>query len=281
MPAASSTSITPPASGFAFIVRSWWGRRELVWSLTKRDLLLRYRGSLLGLTWSIITPLVLLMVYAVVFGLIFRMKWPGAAEGDFTMLALMMFCGMVPYNFMSEALARSTQSIVSAPNYVKRVAFPVEILPLVMVCSAFIHAMIGCGVLALGVLLAHGSLPSTWLLLPVIWIPLVLTMAALALLLSGVGVFIRDTPHVVGIAMLIIMFVTPIFYPDTMVPPRLQFLMFVNPLANLVTNMRKVCVTGDPINWVSWLALMGAALLVFALSSHWFVRIRRRFADVL
>ena len=270
-----------PTGGALGILQSWFLRRELVWSLTKRDLLVRYRGSLLGLTWSILTPLALLTVYAVVFGFVFRMRWAGSEPGDFTTLALMMFCGMVPFNFVNETLSRSTQSIMSAPNYVKRVAFPVEILPLVTVLSALIQALIGCAVLALGVWLAQGHLPASWVLLPVIWIPLVFCMAALALLLSGVGIFIRDTPHIIGIAMLMVMFVTPIFYPDSMVPPRMQFLMFINPLANLVTNMRKVCVTGDPVNWTSWSALLLAALVTYALVAQWFARIRRRFADVL
>lgn len=263
------------------LIKVWLERRRLVSSLTRRTVLMRYRGSLLGFLWSVLTPLLLLCVYSVVFGLIFRTRWPHMEEWGLSGLAIMLFCGMVPFNFLNEALTSSCQSLVLAPNYIKKVVFPTEILPLVSVLSALVHAAISTAVLAAWIFAVQGSLPLTWLLVPVIWLPLLVFAAGMSLFLAGSSVFIRDVSHVVGIVLLVVMFATPIFYPDNMVPPRLQILMFINPLANLVTNMRKVCVLGLPVNWLSWAALLVMSLGVYVAAAAWFNRVRRRFADVL
>jgi lipopolysaccharide transport system permease protein len=263
------------------ILLRWSMRMDLVAALTKRDVLLKYRGSILGFLWSFITPFFLLAIYTAVFGLIFKAKWGGTGQGGWKEFVVMLFCGLIPFNFYQEAIAKSCQSIVSAPNYVKRIAFPTEVLPLVMTLSAFVHAAINCAVLMGFVMILMRSFHWTFLLLPLIWLPVLISAWACALVAASVGVFIRDLGHLISLAFNVLMFVSPIFYSDSMVPARFRFTLFLNPIAYAASNLRKVCVLGVNLNWESWCLFMGVSLAGLLLAAGYFQMLRRRFADVL
>lgn len=254
---------------------------DLVVSLTKRDVLLKYRGSILGFLWSFITPFCLLAVYTVVFGLIFKARWGGTGQGGWGEFVVMLFCGLIPFNFYNESILKSCASISSAPNYVKRIAFPTELLPLVMTLSTLVHAMISCVVLLIAAMFLMDSLHGSFLLLPIIWLPVLISAWACALVVASVGVFLRDIAHILALAFNVLMFASPIFYSDAMVPPLLRFTLFINPIAYAASNLRNVCIQGLDMNWYSWGLFMGVSLVAVVLAATYFQMLKRRFADVL
>lgn len=262
------------------IPRAWLANGSLIWLLVQREILKRYRGSILGLTWSILTPLVLLAIYTAVFSSVLKMQWsPGRSGfGDF---ALMLFCGLVPFNFLNEALSGSVMSIAGSPNYVRRIAFPVEVLPCVQVGSAAVHAAISTVILLFGILLLMGEYHWTIIVLPLVWLPYLVFTVALCLLAAGVGVFVRDIGHLVGLVMSVLFFLSPIFYPVTAVPESVQWFFSLNPIAQIAAGVRNACVEGRLPDWSSWsLHLLAGAALLLA-SAGWFQSVRKRFSDVL
>ena len=261
------------AGGLGYLV-------DLTFALSKRDVLMRYRGSVLGLAWSFISPLSLLIIYTFVFGAVMKNKWPGAGD-SIAGFAIMLFCGLIPFNFINESLSRGSQSIIATPNFVKRIAFPTQILPIVAALSALVHALISLLMLLGIIVFFRHSLPLTSLLAPVVMLPLVIMSIAGGIILATVGVFIRDIGHLLGVVFSMLLFASPIFYPASMFPARLQWLVFINPIAYGASNLRKVMVLGEPINLQSWLAMMvvGGAGLILALAYH--RRLRERFSDVL
>lgn len=267
-------------AGLLHVIRSWKRHAELIRALTRREVLQRYRGSMLGLCWSVMNPLVLLLIYTVVFSTIMRSSWNEQMSG-FGIFAIMMYCGLIPYNFFSEVLSSSSTLIVSKPNYVRRVAFPLEILPVVMIGNGLIHALIAIGILLAGILLVVGHLPWTCLLLPLVWIPFIINCLAISFFLSTVSTFIRDVQHLVGILMVAMFFVTPVFYSSDKVPAYLRWMLYVNPVAYVAENTRKICVYGLLPDWKSWLCFAGISLGLLYLAACWFQVIRKRFPDVI
>lgn len=267
-------------SGVGQVLLTWCRRWDLALALTRRDVLIKYRGSLLGFLWSFLTPLVLLAIYTLVFGLVFRMAWP-EGQGGMAEFAVMVFCGLIPFNFYNETLSKASGVIVASPNYVKRIAFPTEVLPLSMMLSAFTHAVINSVVLALAAWLLLGNVPVTALLIPLVWLPMLVSAAALALVVSAIGVFIRDISHLIGLAFSALLFASPVLYPASRIPESVRFVVFINPIAYGAANLRKTLVFGTLPEWRSWLAFLGISIVLLALSAGYFHRIRKRFADVL
>ncbi|MDB4285609.1 ABC transporter permease [bacterium] len=266
--------------GATGVLLTWYGNKQLIWQLTQREVLKRYRGSILGLTWSILNPLVLMMIYATIFSLVLNMKW-SADRSTFGEFALMLFCGLIPFEFMGEVLGGSTQVITRSPNYVRRIAFPVEILPCVEIGSAVIHSAIKIVILLCGIWFLMEEFHWTFLLLPFLWTPFLLLSLAFSLFVAGAGVFIRDLQHLVGLVMSGLFFLTPIFYPASMVPEKLQWILLVNPIAYLAANTRIVCVEGLLPNWKTWVLFNAVGSLLLLVVAGWFQLIRKRFSDVL
>ena len=262
------------------VIKPWVTQRHLIGQLVQREVLKRYRGSILGITWSVLSPLVLMLIYTLVFSVVLKMKWSPdkSTFGDF---ALMLFCGLIPFNFMGEVLGGSTQLIVNSPNYVRRIAFPVEVLPCVQVGSALVHACISMTLLLLGIWFLMGEFHWTFLLLPVIWLPFLIFSLAFSLFLSALGVFIRDVQHLIGLVMSMLFFLTPIFYPADRLANGMSWLLFVNPIAYAVSNIRIVCVGGRFPNWTSWGLFTLCGILLLLIIAGWFQQVRKRFSDVL
>ena len=241
----------------------------------------RYRGSLLGLTWSFLTPLLMLGVYSFVFVGVFRASWPGTAKGGGLEFALQVFAGLVVFNLFAEMTSRAPNLIVEQPNLVKKVIFPVELLTWVTVLSGLFHLLIGVVSLLLVLLLSRGGLPVTALALPLVLLPFLPFLLGLGWFLSALGVFVRDVGQVMTMVVSLSMFMSPVFYSLSTLDARWQFWMRLNPLTLIIEQVRAVLLQGQ---WPAWGALGLYALLAcaFAAAGATFFQLTRKgFADVL
>ncbi len=264
----------------AHILRSFVTHRGLLLALIRREIAARYRGSALGILWSFITPLALLATYTLVFGYFFRMRWSAEHDGP-GYFVVMLFCGQIPFNFFSEVVSRSPELILRSPNYVKRIAFPVQLLPAVMLGASLFHALIAIGLLIGMIVLVIGSLPVTALFLPMIIFPLLLFTLSISLLVSAAGIFIRDLTHGVGLVLTVLFFLTPIIYPAAFIPETWRIILWLNPIACTVLQIRETCVEGIPLNLRMWTYQMVGSGGLLWLVAGWFRVVSRRFADVM
>lgn len=263
------------------LVRRLWALRGLVWQFTRREIEGRYRGSLLGLLWTFVQPLTLLATYTLVFGSVFKARWPEARDGGLHEFALALFCGLIPYNLLAECVQRAPNLVVAVPNYVRKVVFPLEVLPLASLGSALFHAAASLAVLLAAQLAGGLGLSWTALLLPLVLLPLVFLSLGLAWFLASLGVFVRDVGHLVGLLVQVLLFATPIFYPPTALPAPLRPWLALNPLVDVVENLRRVLLWGRLPEWPAlglWLLI---TLLAMLLGQAWFMKSKRGFADVL
>jgi len=257
-----------------------WRHRTLVWQLTKREVLGRYRGSTFGLFWAVLQPLVLLGLYTFVFGIVFQARWgmPLERQGEF---ALVLFAGLVVYTLFSECVLRAPLLVVANPTYVKRMVFPLEVLPWVAVGSALFHAVVSLGVLLVGHLLLRGPIPWTIVTIPVILLPCVLLSVAVGWVLASLGVYFRDMVQAVGLLTTAVLFLSPVFYPLSALPPSLRPYASANPLAIVIESLRTVLFAGELPSWPALGAALAVSLLAAWASLAWFERTRPGFADVL
>ncbi|WP_232444594.1 ABC transporter permease [Burkholderia ubonensis] len=259
---------------------SLYGHRNLIFVLTVREILGRYKGSVLGLFWSVFQPILMLTVYSFVFGVIFRSRWPGGT-GSQAEFVLILFAGLLVFNVFAECLNRSPVLILSNVNYVKRVIFPLEILPVVTTAVAMFHLFVSfvvwllCYVVAIGV-------PSVYVLLfPVALLPLIFLSLGVAWFLSAFGVFVRDTAQITGLVTTVLMFMTPIFYPEQSVPAKFRAFVGLNPLVPIIEQVRKVLMWNGGITLSTYLPVLVASLVVLWGGYSWFEKTRKGFADVL
>jgi lipopolysaccharide transport system permease protein len=257
-------------------------RRELLWQFTLREVQGRYRGSYLGMFWALITPLLTLMVYTFVFHVVFRSTWNlDRPDENFMVYAINMFSGIIAYNVFSESVTRSSLLIVQNPNFVKKVVFPLELLPLSLVGAALIHSLLGLVVLLVGAACGAGALHWTLVLLPVVFLPLAILTAGVCWILSSLGVFLRDIGNVVVVVVQLLFFATPITYPLSRLTPLEQKVMSLNPLTAMIVNIRQVVNVGTPPNWSSYCLSLGVSCVVVIVGYAWFMKIKRAFADVI
>ena len=255
--------------------------RHLLWQLVRRELMSRYRSSILGALWALMTPLLMLLVYAMVFGEIFRMRWSAEATESRGEFALLLFAGMLVFNFFSECLSRAPLLIVQHANYVKKVVFPLALLPLAAMLASLVHALVSMLILMIGRWFVYDSIPVTALLFPVVLLPVVFLVMGFGWFLSSLGVYIRDISQIMGILLTGMMFLSPVFYPSSQIPERWRAMFALNPLSVPIEQARETLVLGR----VPALAEMFSGLLIglmVALAGFvWFHRTRSGFADVL
>lgn len=269
-------SIWNPAAIFLGL----WRHRELIKQFTKREVLARYKGSYLGILWSFLTPLFLLTVFTFVFSVIFQARW-GESSGSKIEFALILFAGLITFFLFSECLNRAPGIILINVNYVKKVVFPLEILPVVVLGSSLVQFLISLMVLLIGVIVFMGVLNWTLIFLPIVLLPLILLSLGLGWFFSALGVYLRDIGHLVGILTQSLMFLTPIFYPVSIIPKEFLPIYYLNPLGYVVEDMRRIIIWGQLPDW-QWLALgTGLGLLIAILGRVWFEKTRKGFADVL
>lgn len=271
----------PQSSSLLSLTQSLWRHRELAFQLARRDVIGRYRGSLLGLAWSFFFPVIMLTVYTFVFSVVFRAKWGIETEAGQTNFAIILFVGMIVHGLFAEVLNRAPTLILHNANYVKRVIFPLEILPLTSLISATFHACISASVLLLAILVLNGQWHLTIFLLPVVLLPLMLFSLGIGWFLAAIGVYMRDVGHVMGVFTTVLLFVSPVFFPLSAVPESFRPFVLLNPLSFIIEQARAVLLFGKTPN-LSGLAIYTAvSLLVMWLGYAWFQKTRKGFADVL
>ncbi len=254
--------------------------RGLILTMTKREVIGRYRGSVLGILWSFFNPLFMLAVYTFVFSMVFQTRWKTGGDSK-TEFALILFAGLIIFNLFAECATRAPSTILSNVNYVKRVVFPLEILPWVTLGSVLFHTAISTVVWLIAYLVFFGIPHCTALLFPIAIIPLLLFTMGVSWALASLGVYLRDVSQVVGIIITVLMFLSPIFYPLTAIPERIRPILMLNPLAPSIEQARDLLFFGKVPNLFLWAASLIIATVIAWLGFAWFQKTRKGFADVL
>ena len=271
----------PPTSPRA-LIKSILLNRNLIVQMTKREVIGRYKGSIMGMTWSFFNPILLLVVYTFVFSEIFKSRWGGSGGDDSkTQFAVVLFVGMIFLNLFNDVLNRAPNLILANTNYVKKVIFPLEILPIISMGSALFHAMISLLVLLTAIILFNGYIHWTAVYIPLIFFPLIIVTTGLTWILASVGVFLRDVGQTISIITIILTFLSPVFYPINAVPEKFRFLIMANPLTFIIEQARDSLIWGHPPNWVGLIIYNIAALTIAWIGFIWFQKTRKGFADVL
>jgi lipopolysaccharide transport system permease protein len=261
--------------------RDLWVYRELLAQFVRREIEARYRGSYLGLFWSILMPLVMLGIYTFVFSVIFQARWrPEAppARGEF---ALTLFAGLIAFNLFAECVTRAPTLVIANANYVKNVVFPIQILPVSALGAALFHGVVNVAILVVANFIVFGTISHTIWLLPLVALPLLALCLGISWFLASLGVYLRDTNYAVGMATQILFFLTPVFYRRDAVPESLRPLLAVNPLSNIVEDFRRTLMWSQGPDWTAWSIAMVMCIAVFVLGYAWFMITRSGFADVL
>lgn len=269
-----------PASMRA-MVESLWRHRALVLQLARREILRRYRGSLLGLAWSFLHPLLMLAVYTFVFSVVFEARWGAGDDKGRAGFAIILFAGLIVHALFSECLNRAPSLILSSPAYVKKVVFPLEILPFVAIGVALFNASIGFAVLLAAQSVLFGGLSWTVIFIPVVLAPLTLAILGLTWLLAAISVYLRDIAQSVGVVTTTLLFLSPIFYPAAALPEPYRGLLHLNPLTFVIEQARSVLIWGQPPDWGGFALYSAASLLAAWGGFWWFQRTRTGFADVV
>ena len=247
--------------------------------MSKREVIGRYKGSAMGLAWSFFNPVLMLIVYTFVFSEIFKSRWGG--DESKTLFALVLFVGMIVLGLFSEVVNRAPSIILSNVNYVKKVVFPIEILPVIAMGAALFHTLISLSVLLIAFLLFNGFLHWTVIFIPLILLPLVIVTLAIAWILAAIGVFLRDVSQTIGIITTVLMFLSPVFYPVTAVPERFRPFIMANPLTFIIEQAREVVIWGHFPNWIG-LSIYTLLATILAWAGYYlFQKTRKGFADVL
>jgi len=262
------------------VPRSFWRNRGLIWALTKREVLGRYRGSVMGILWSFFNPLFMLAIYTFVFSTVFKARWAGGSDSK-TEFALLLFAGMLVFSIFSECVTRAPTLILSNPNYVKKVVFPLEILPIVNLGAALFHLCVSLMVWLLFYIVAYGWPQPEILLLPVALFPFIVFVLGLSWFLAALGVYLRDISQFVGVAVTALMFMSPIFYPLSALPDGFRELVALSPISAAVDQARNLMFWGQGIAWASWSVYALVSLVIGWMGFAWFQSTRRGFADVI
>jgi lipopolysaccharide transport system permease protein len=260
---------------------SLWRNRQLIWQMTRREVVGRYRGSVMGLAWSFFNPVLMLIVYTFVFSVVFKARWNVSGDESKTDFAIILFTGMIVFNLFAEIVNRAPGLIIYNVNYVKKVVFPLEILSWVALGSVLFHSLVSLFVLLLAQFILNQSLPWTIVLFPLVLLPLIFASLGAAWFLAAIGVFVRDVGQITGVITTILMFLSAVFYPLSALPERYQNLLKLNPLVLIITESRNVLIYGSLPDW-PWLGLALLMGLAIAFTGFWwFQKTRKGFADVL
>ena len=255
------------------------GRFDLIMSLARRELVTRYKGSVLGIVWAVVNPVVMIAIFTFIFAGIFNARFsPAGTPWDY---ALYLFCGLLPWTSFQDTLQLSTTTIVNHANLVKRVVFPLETLPVSQALAALGHQLFGTVALVVAIAIVRHELHATILWLPALLIPqLILTLGA-AWLVASLGVFLRDLAQGITLILMAWMYLTPIIYPESIVPERYRPFINANPFTALIRSYRRIFLEGLPPDWPSLAYFTAIALLLFVFGYWWFAKSRRNFADVI
>ena len=257
------------------------GRGHQIWQLTRREVLGRYRGSLIGLAWSVITPLLMLGVYSFVFVGIFKSRWPGMESGGGVTFALQIFAGLLVFNLFAEMMNRAPRLILDQPNLVKKVVFPLEILPWVSLLAALFHMILSLAILIGAAALILDGIPASAIAAPLVLACMIPFLLGMTWLLAALGVFLRDVGQIMSPIVTAAMFLSPVFYSLEALSEGFQFWMHLNPLTLIIEELRRSVLLGDWPRWSALALYLGVSFGMAAAGAAFFKLTRKGFADVL
>lgn len=268
-------------SSFHFLLKSLWANRLLIKNMAWRQIVGKYKGSFLGLLWTFVRPLSMLLIYTFVFGVVFKARFGTEAGAQTRDFAVILFSGLIMANMLIELFNQAPSLILSNKNFVTKVIFPLEILPVISLLTALFHALASFCVLLIAIVLLTAHLQWTIVLFPLVLIPFSLLVLGGVYVLSSIGVFVRDLPQLMGIVTMLLMFTSAIFYPIQRVPHKFRIFIEMNPLTFIVEQARRTLIYGLTPEW-GWLALYALiAFVICWLGFALFQQTRRGFADVI
>jgi lipopolysaccharide transport system permease protein len=270
---------TRRAIGPFAVLGSLLAHRGIVAKMSKREIIDRYRGSMLGLLWSFFNPVAMLAIYTFVFNVVLKTTWPAA--GGTAQYALNLFAGLIVFSLFSEPVMRAPALMLQNPNLVKKVVFPLEVIPWVVMASSAFHAAVSFGVLLLASIIVLGTVHPAAFLVPILVLPVILLGLGISWFLASMGVFLRDLTHTVGLGVTALMFVSPVFYPLASIPESARNILAMNPLAPLIEQSRALALLGQFPDPAHWLVLLVASFLLAWAGLWWFMRTKHAFADVV
>ena len=263
------------------IYSSFIRNRVLIVQMAKREVLGRYRGSIIGLGWSFFNPLLMLGVYTFFFSFVFKSRWGNAQDAGHADFAIVLFVGLIVHGLFAESINRAPTLINSNFSYVKKVVFPLEVFPWIAMGSALFHAGISVVVLLALQLAIVGSLHWTIIFLPLVVLPLILITLGFVWFLAATGVYVRDISQTTGLITSVMLFVSPVFYPISTLPHKMQLIVMLNPLTLIIEESRKVLLFGEMPNWSALGVYSIVSVVVLWIGFWWFQKTRKGFADVL
>jgi len=263
------------------MIKSLWMHRALIAQMTRRDIVGRYKGSLLGLAWSFFNPLLMLAVYTFVFSFVFKARWGISEEASKADFALVLFVGLILHTLFAEVLTRAPGHVLANANYVKKVVFPLEVLTVINLGAAMFHALVSFAVLLVAMLSLMGIPDWSILFVPLTVLPMVPLILGIGWILTSLGVYLRDIGQFIGIITTSLLFLAPVFYPVTSLPPEYRFWINLNPITVPIEATRQVILFGQLPNWTALSLYTMVALLTCWLGFYWFQKTRKGFADVL
>jgi lipopolysaccharide transport system permease protein len=263
------------------MARSLWCNRKLIMHMTKRDVVGRYKGSVMGLLWSLLNPVFMLVIYTVVFSAVFKARWGLTEQETKTQFAVVLFAGLIVHGLLAEVLSRAPDLIVGNANYVKKVVFPLEILPAVTLGDALFHTLVSLFVLVMAFFIFMGIPPVTVVLVPFVIIPLAILALGLGWILAALGVYIRDIGQIVRFIIFALLFLSPVFFPVSALPESYQTLIMANPLSFIIEQARNVLIWGRLPNWAGLGIYTVVSCAIAWMGYAWFQKTRKGFADVI
>jgi lipopolysaccharide transport system permease protein len=235
----------------------------------------------MGLLWSFLNPLFMLAVYTFVFSVVFKARWTTSPDESKTDFAVLLFAGMIVHGLFAEVLNRAPGLILANVNYVKKVVFPLEILPVISMCAALFHSGVSLLVLICAIVFVDGNLNATMLYLPLVVLPFIIFTQGLAWIFASLGVYVRDVGQTIGIITMVMLFLSPVFFPVSSLPEDMRPLMMANPLTFIIEQVRAVLIWGNTPDWAGLGLYSLMALFTAWVGYAWFQRTRKGFADVL
>ncbi|HYE03290.1 MAG TPA: ABC transporter permease [Phycisphaerales bacterium] len=298
--AASPAAVTPPLSkdpvtvhsgsragaadllNSAALVADLWAHRGLIRQFAARDVQMRHKGTMLGMVWMVVSPLIQLAIYTFLFTVVFPSRWERlGGVGDTAEFLLMFWCGFVVYGIFSESAGRAPGLVLDRPNLVRKVVFPLQTLPVAALSSSLVFGAVGIALLLAGDLALRGELRWTVLLFPAVLVPLLLLTLGAGWFLAALGVYIRDTRQVVAVLLQMLFFVTPIFYEAERLPERYRWLIELNPFTPIIESARRTLLEGRLPEWGPLLVVTLLGIVAAQLGYAFFMKTRRGFPDVM
>ena len=263
------------------MLTSVWKNRTLIWQLLRRDIHSRYRGSVLGLFWSLVTPLLMLFIYTFVFQYIFKSRWSDSTGNTTLSFAIILFLGLSLHGLFTEIITKSPSLITGNQNFVKKIVFPLDVLSWITLFGAIFTFLISFVLLLIFIFVESRSIPLTALLLPIILLPYLLLLIGISWFLAALGVYLRDIQQITGTLSTLVLFLSPVFYSVEILPENLRPLIFINPLSYVVEACRALLIYGQLPSFVGLGIYSLVAVVVAFLGYQFFQKVRPGFSDVL